>query len=92
MPSLLFGWAGNCVGIDVVRVPGSATMTIKDKPVLRPLLQLALVIVFLILVIAVIDFLSRLDVHHPNLAGIIVLSIFAAIFAVGWMFNRRRMP
>ena len=65
-------------------------MTIKDKPVLRPLLQLALVIVFLILVIAVIDFLSRLDIHHPNLAGIITLSILAVIFAIGWIVNRRR--
>jgi hypothetical protein len=64
-------------------------MTLKDRPFLRPLLQLALVIVFLILVIAVIDFLSRLDVHHPNLAGGLTLSIIAAIFGVGWVLNRR---
>ena len=66
-------------------------MAIKDSPVLRPFLQLALVIVFLVLVVAVIDFLSRLDVHHPNLAGGLTLFIIAGIFVTGWGLNRRRM-
>jgi hypothetical protein len=64
-------------------------MTIKARPVLRPLLQLALVVVFLVLVVAVLDFLSRLDVHHPNLAGGLTLSILAGIFVTGWALHRR---
>jgi hypothetical protein len=65
-------------------------MALKDKPALRLVLQVGTVLLFLVLAAVAYDLLSRLGVRHPNLAGIITLSIFAVIFALGWVVNRRR--
>jgi uncharacterized membrane protein YoaK (UPF0700 family) len=65
-------------------------MALKDRPTLRLILQLGTVLLFVVLAAVAYDLLSRLGVHHPNLAGIITLSILAVIFALGWVVNRRR--
>ena len=65
-------------------------MVLEDRPFLQGLLRIALVLFLLVLAVVAIDLLSRLGVHHPSLAGFITLLILAAIFAVGWIVNRRR--
>ena len=67
-------------------------MILEDRPKLRGFLLLALVLFAVVSAVAAIDLFSRLGVHHPNLTGIVVLSIFTVIFAIGWMFNRKRTP
>lgn len=64
-------------------------MALKDRPTLRLLLQLGTALLFLVLAAAAIDLLSRLGVQHPNLAGVVTVSIIGLGFVIGWVLNRK---
>ena len=54
-------------------------MVLEGRPILRTFLRLAFVLFLVALAAAVVDILSRLGTHHPNLAGIAALMILAGI-------------
>jgi uncharacterized membrane protein YqjE len=76
------------LGVVEAQALEGVTVILEDRPKLRFFLRLALLLALLAFLAAVIDLLYRLAVPHPNLAGIIVLLILAAIFFIQWNSNR----
>jgi hypothetical protein len=64
-------------------------MILENRPILRVLVQVALLLLLLALAVAAIDLLSRLGIHHPNIVGFAVLSVFAVVIAIRWFSNRK---